>query len=254
MDAVARGSFLSLTINQAIALVEKMASNQGWNEERTQTRKRGGGMHQLKEVDMLSAKMDLLMKRVDERAGEKKEVMHIHDSRMTCEECGDTRHSGSNCLELQEDVNYLNNNNNYYRPQQNQGWNQQQRLNYLGNYQGNNSFNQPPLRELVLNQGKLMDSLPKKLASNDKTLETINNRMDGFSTAIKNKLSFNKMLESQLQQLANIVPANQGKIPGQPEDLETANLVDIFNAGSYWSDPISKGRNDETLPIKKGDP
>jgi hypothetical protein len=52
-------------------------------------------MHQLKEVDMLSAKMDLLMKRLDERAGEKKEVMHIHDFRITCEECEDTRHSGS---------------------------------------------------------------------------------------------------------------------------------------------------------------
>jgi hypothetical protein len=32
----------------------------------------------------------------------------------------------------------------------------------------------------VLNQGKLMDSLSKKLASNDKTLETINNRMEAF--------------------------------------------------------------------------
>jgi hypothetical protein len=109
MDAATGGAFLSLIINQATALVEKMASNQGWNEERTQTRKRGGGMHQLKEVDMMSAKMDLLMKRLDERASEKKEVMHIHDSRMTCEECGDTGHSGSNCLDLQEDVNYLNN-------------------------------------------------------------------------------------------------------------------------------------------------
>jgi hypothetical protein len=90
MDAAAGGAFLSLTINQAIALVEKMASHQGWNEERTQTRKRGGGMHQLKDVDMLSATMDLLMKRLDERTGEKEEVMHIHDSRMTYEECGDT--------------------------------------------------------------------------------------------------------------------------------------------------------------------
>jgi hypothetical protein len=44
MDAAAGGAFLSLTINQATALVEKMASNQGWNEERTQTCKRGGGM------------------------------------------------------------------------------------------------------------------------------------------------------------------------------------------------------------------
>jgi hypothetical protein len=72
---------------------------------------------------MLSAKMDLLMNRLNERAGKKNEVMHIHDSRMTCEECGETRHSGSSCLELQEDVNYLNN-NYYYRPQQNQCWNQ----------------------------------------------------------------------------------------------------------------------------------
>jgi hypothetical protein len=44
MDATAGGAFLSLTLRDATALVEKMASNQGWNEERTQTRKRGG-MH-----------------------------------------------------------------------------------------------------------------------------------------------------------------------------------------------------------------
>jgi hypothetical protein len=76
MDAATGGAFLSLTIDQATALMEKMASNQGWNEERTQTRKRGGGMHQLKEVDMLSAKMDLLVKRLDERVDEKKEFHH----------------------------------------------------------------------------------------------------------------------------------------------------------------------------------
>jgi hypothetical protein len=35
MDAVAGGAFLSLTIAQATTLVEKMASNQGWSEERT---------------------------------------------------------------------------------------------------------------------------------------------------------------------------------------------------------------------------
>jgi hypothetical protein len=66
-------------------------------------------MHQLKEVNILSAKMNLLMKKLEDRANEKKEVIYIHDSRMTCELCGDTRHSGSNCLETQEDVNYINN-------------------------------------------------------------------------------------------------------------------------------------------------
>ena len=80
---------------------------------------------------MLSAKLDLLIKKLDDRARDKKEVMHIYDSHMTCEECGDTGHSGNHCPEMLEDVNYINNNNNYYynRPQQNQGWNQQ-RPNY----------------------------------------------------------------------------------------------------------------------------
>jgi hypothetical protein len=61
MDATTGGAFLSLTIRDTTTLVEKMASK---NEERTQIRKRGGGMHQLKEVDMMSAKMDLLMKKL----------------------------------------------------------------------------------------------------------------------------------------------------------------------------------------------
>jgi hypothetical protein len=71
MDAATGGSFLSLTISKATALVEKMTFNQGWNEERTQARKRGG-MHQLKEVDMLSTKMELLMKKLHERGNKKK--------------------------------------------------------------------------------------------------------------------------------------------------------------------------------------
>ena len=65
---------------------------------------------------MLSAKMDLLMKRLEEQANEKQEVMHIHDSRMTCEVCGNTRHLGNSYPETQEDVKFVN--NNYYRPQQ----------------------------------------------------------------------------------------------------------------------------------------
>ena len=196
-------------------------------------------MHQLKLVDLLFAKLDLLMKKLDDRAGDKKEVMHIYDSHMTCEECGDTGHSGNHCPEMLEDVNYINNNNNnnyyYNRPQQNQGWNQQ-RSNYSGNYQGNNSYNNnnnfPSLRELVYNQGKLMDNLSKKLTSNDKMLENINNRMNNFSTAIKNQISFNKMIEYQLNQIAAAVPTTNPGIPSQPEGLESANLVDMFDVGN----------------------
>jgi hypothetical protein len=78
-------------------------------------------MHELKEVDMMSAKLDLIMKKFEEWDIEKKEVMHINDSRMTCEEFRDIGHSWNNCPTIQEDVNYINNNNNSYRPQPNQG-------------------------------------------------------------------------------------------------------------------------------------
>ena len=56
------------------------------------------GIHQLKEVDMLSAKMDLLMKKLEDRANEKQEVMHIHDSCMACEECGKLGIHGATAL------------------------------------------------------------------------------------------------------------------------------------------------------------
>jgi hypothetical protein len=42
--------------------------------------------------------MDLLKKRIEDKALEKKEVMQLFESRMTCEECGNTRHSGSQCV------------------------------------------------------------------------------------------------------------------------------------------------------------
>ena len=87
------------------------------------------------------------------------------------------------------------------------------------------------MRELIDGQSKLMEGLSRKVATNDKILENINNRMDSFASTIKNQHSFNKVIESQIAQLAAVVPpSDKGKILGQPEDLETANLVDIHNA------------------------
>jgi hypothetical protein len=50
IDATTGGSFFSLNIEEARKLVEKMASNQSWNEERTQTHT--CKVHQLEEVDI----------------------------------------------------------------------------------------------------------------------------------------------------------------------------------------------------------
>ena len=49
------------------------------------------------------------------------------------------------------------------------------------------------------------------------------------------------MLESQIAQLADVVPSTEkSKIPGQPEEIETANLVEIHNV-DFYKDGSSRG-------------
>jgi hypothetical protein len=60
--------------------------------------------------------------------------------------------------------------------------------------------------------------LNKKLAANEKVLENLNSTIEYFTSAMKNQLSFNKMIEIQLAQLAAYLPSSEsGRIPGQPE-------------------------------------
>ena len=60
------------------------------------------------------------------------------------------------------------------------------------------------------------------------------------------------MIESQIAQLATVVPpSNKGKIPGQPVDLETVNLVDIHNASYYCIQPSTGTWIDYSLPEEK---
>ena len=97
-----------------------------------------------------------------------------------------------------------------------------------------------------------MDNLSKKFASNDKMLENINNKMHNFSTTITNQISFDKMIESQLNQIAAAVPTTNPGIPPQPEGLESTNLVHMFDAGN-WSNPVTEVTTD-LVPVKRGDP
>jgi len=94
VDAAAGGTFLSLTIENATALIEKMVANQSWGEER-KTQK---GMHTVKETDLLATKIDLLMKRLDGQATDPTtSTVQAIDSRMTCAKCGNVGHMGINC-------------------------------------------------------------------------------------------------------------------------------------------------------------
>ena len=75
------------------------------------------------------------------------------------------------------------------------------------------------MKDSVLGQAKINENLTKKITYNDKMLENINFKIEGLSSSVKNRLSFNKMIETKLAQIAAAVPINnEGKIPGQPEN------------------------------------
>jgi hypothetical protein len=147
-----------------------------------------------------------------------------------------------------------NNNNNRFRPQGGQGWNQSCPY-YQGPNGNSNSFNpnHPSLRDLVLGQAKVNESLQKKLATNDKSLETVQAKMDGISSASKNQLSFNKILKTQLAQLATTVSSSEiGRILGQPEaSLENFNAI-TTRGGKATRDPpypdhVSREKENKTV-------
>ena len=83
------------------------------------------GMHSVKEVDMLAMKIDLLLKKFEDYSQDKAQMQTLQalETRMTCEVCGNARHSGNNCPETQEEALFLNGNNGF-RPQGGQEWNQ----------------------------------------------------------------------------------------------------------------------------------
>ena len=73
------------------------------------------------------------------------------------------------------------------------------------------------LRDLVLGQVKINENISKKLLANDKTLESLNEKLETLFSTLKNQLSSNKMIEIQLAQIAASLPTvESGKIPGQP--------------------------------------
>jgi hypothetical protein len=158
LDAAVGGAFFSLQVPATKELIEKIVANQGWDGDRLQPCTRG--VHKVDGIDMIAAKMDLLMMKLE--ASSNMETAKIMDTHMTCEVCGNVGHSGNDCLETREEASFINNgnnnrfcNNNY----NNQGWNSRPNFPFNNENGGNysNSFNnQPSIKDLVFGQVELM--------------------------------------------------------------------------------------------------
>jgi len=58
-----------------------------------------------------------------------------------------------------------------------------------------------------------MIALAKKFLANDKILQSSAVQLEGFNYVIKNQLSFNKMIETQVAQLSSCLNHKTGKVP-----------------------------------------
>jgi uncharacterized coiled-coil protein SlyX len=236
LDAAAGEPFFSLQVPATKELIEKVMANQGWDGDHLQPCNHG--VHQVDGIDMIVAKMDLLMKKLE--ASSNMETTKIMDVHMTCEVCGNVGHSGNDCLETREEASFINNgttngfrNNNL----NNQGWKSRPNFPFNDQNGGNysNTFNnQPSIKDLVFGQARINESLNKKLAANEKVLENLNFTMESFTSAMKNQLSFNQMIETQLAQLATSLPSSEsGGIPGQPKPTQEH----VSTISTRWGKP-----------------
>jgi hypothetical protein len=176
IDATVGGSFFALGIEEAQTLIENMASSQSWIDERTQSHNRR--IHQLEEVDMLTTKMDLVMKKLKDLG---LDHLKMVNSCMACEECRETGHMGNNCHVTCQDVNFIGNSNRF-RPNQgfNSGWNKPN-FSFHNCQQGGNEHNfnrnEPSLRDIIKDQVKINDDIGKIFQVTDKLLENMDAKM-----------------------------------------------------------------------------
>jgi hypothetical protein len=150
---------------------------------------------------MLTAKIDLLIKELENLT---LDHLKMVDARVTCEECEETSHMGVNCPTVCQDANSVGHSNNGFRLNQgfNSGWNKSS-FPFDNRQQGGNgqNFNRnvPQLKDIIRDQLRINDEFGKKIHATDKLLENKSAKIDNFIVAMQNQLSFNKMLEIQIQ-------------------------------------------------------
>jgi hypothetical protein len=72
---------------------------------------------------------------------------------------------------------------------------------------------------------RINDEFGKKIHATDKLLENISAKMDNFTVATQNQLSFNKMLETQIQQIAAALPCQSNGDPSQSPVQESMKSI-----------------------------
>jgi hypothetical protein len=135
-------------------------------------------------------------------------------------------------------VNFIGNSSGFHPNQGfNSGWNKSN-FPFDNRQQGDNgqnfNRNEPSLRDIIRDQVKINDDFGKRVQATNKLLESMNGKMDSFTVAILNQLSFNMMLETQIQQISGALPSQSNWLPSRGSVQESVkSITTIFEGQAF---------------------
>jgi hypothetical protein len=237
IDASAKRSIIELTPTEAFTLFKKVADNDTWASSGrllpVQPTWNVKGVLQVEKENILEGKIDSLMQRLEKMEIKKKEAQDLKaaEARSTCGECGEYGHVHKDCPEEAKVLDYM-------------------RKGELPNFrygQGRPQFNASSsipnsvplcmqLKCFTDAQAKINKDTITKFKAIEKVLENIDSKVTEVGSSNHQVLNMMKMLETQVGQLAGCLTNNEGKLPGQPQDPESAKAIQT-RSGKETEDP-----------------
>ncbi|CAJ2663009.1 unnamed protein product [Trifolium pratense] len=265
IDAAAGGALMDKPYNQAYQLIESMAQNHyQWGNERTSVEKpqAKGGMYEVNELDLVKAKLEALTQKMESMTTTPAATVAATIS--NCELCGIQGHTIAECQLLTEvppdQVNYTQGN----------PYNQGPRNHPYLSYKSNNALYAPGQAPTPSPPGfqKPAQNAPRKsnlelmmenfIAIQTQTNKEVlnqnihtNEKIKQLTSNLANLATHNKMLETQIAQVAQkqaSTAAPTGIFPGQPEPNPRGHVnAIILRSGNRYEGPADPRTNTPTI-------
>ena len=90
-------------------------------------------------------------------------------------------------------------------------------------------------------QKQINDNISEKFLANNKIIESLAMKLEGFDSVIKNQLSFNELIKTKVAQLASSYHNhNMGELPEQPgvNPKESVNAITVRARQSAQKPPL----------------
>jgi hypothetical protein len=111
---------------------------------------------------------------------------------------------------------------------------------------------QKTLTDIIIDQVKINNDIGKRFQATDKLLENMYAKMDSFTLAIQNQMSFNKMLETQIQSISAALPCPIKGIPSRDPIRETMkNITTLFEGQAPESFEEPLGTNERISKVNR---